>query len=101
MNHNEYGWKGIQVKHTDGRTGTIIYEGANFGGIAVQIKANDGSEAWIGLSATFGDKGDSGWSWLCKDFNGANGKEDRWLELGNWQAMEARNRRNAEAGNEV
>lgn len=90
---SKYGWVGIETRHQDGRTGTIVYEGANFGGIAIRIKANDGSEAWIDLSQTFGDTGEAGWWWLCKNFNG---NESRWLELGNWQKMTARNERNAE-----
>lgn len=88
---SEYGWVGIETRHKDGRAGKVVYEGANFGGIAIQIKANDGSEAWIDLSTMFGDTGEPGWSWLCKNFSG---HESRWLELGNWKAMTDRNERN-------
>ena len=71
------GWVGKQVRHVDGRTGTIRREiGRDF--CELRIWCDDGTVDIVTLNAYGEDYGASGWRWWCPEFDmGA-----AWLPLG-------------------
>ena len=68
-------WKGIKVKHQDGREGVIASDYAGFMHRALQINVVGGEDAYVQLNTDGPDSGEAGWSWWCENFSGGA----RWL----------------------
>lgn len=71
-------WKGIKVRHTDGREGVIASDYVGFGHRALTLAIAGKPDAHVQLNAWGGDSGDDGWSWLCEDHQDG----PKWLPLG-------------------
>ena len=74
-------WKGITVKHQDGREGVIASDYAGFMHRALQINVVGAEDAYVQLNSDGPDSGEAGWSWWCENFSGGA----RWLALGDHQ----------------
>ena len=81
---SEHGWKGMKVRHSDGRAGIIQDEWPGFMHICLKIQAEDGSEAIVQLNVGGPDTGATGWQWLCTNFGGGAA----WLPLGDHSGCE-------------
>ena len=75
---NDHGWRGMTVRHLDGRTGTIRREYAGFLHLALTIAVDGGGEAHVQLNTNGKDSGEPGWAWHCPEFSGG----PAWLPLG-------------------
>lgn len=74
----DYGWRGKQVRNSDGRTGVISSEDG-FGAILdLHIKTSDGANVKVTLNARGSDTGEPRWQWWCPEFS----PEAAWLPLG-------------------
>jgi hypothetical protein len=71
-------WKGIAVKHSDGREGRITSEFEGFGHRLLTIEVAGLPDSHVQLNAWGKDSGDPGWEWYCEQFDGGA----RWLPLG-------------------
>lgn len=66
------GWVGKQVRHRDGRTGSITGEfvGFGFAGLTISIADTDSPTAYVQLNTSGPDTGEAGWEWWCPNFEG-------------------------------
>lgn len=71
-------WKGVKVRHTDGREGRIASDYEGFGHRVLTLAIHGKPDAHVQLNAWGNDSGEAGWSWLCEDFQGG----PKWLPLG-------------------
>lgn len=62
-------WKGIKVKHRDGREGVIVSDYTGFLHRALRIEVQEGKEAFVQLNSDGPDNGEAGWSWWCENFS--------------------------------
>lgn len=76
------GWKGKNVRHSDGRTGLIRAESPGFCHCGLSIAVDGGGEDRVQLNSNSSDSGSTGWEWLCEDFDGG----PKWLPLGDHNA---------------
>lgn len=76
---SDMGWKGLRVRHTDGRIGRIVSEYVGFCHCALMIESDDGANGGrVQLNTNGPDTGDRGWQWFCENYDGGA----RWLPLG-------------------
>ena len=61
-------WKGIKVKHQDGREGVIASDYAGFMHRGLQINVVGGEDAYVQLNSDGPDSGEAGWSWGVRTF---------------------------------
>ncbi len=78
------GWKGIRVRHRDGRTGVICGESPTFSYAQLEICVDGGGRAFVQLNVNGPDAGEPGWEWWCENVNGGA----RWLDLGDHNRAE-------------
>lgn len=71
-------WKGIAVRHADGREGVIASDFEGFGYRVLTIEVPGHPDAHVQLNAWGRDSGEAGWQWLCERYNGGRA----WLLLG-------------------
>lgn len=76
------GWKNIQVRHQDGRTGVIKIDSPGFCHRGLFIECDDGSKGYVQLNSNGKDSGDVGWEWLCAGTGGDPSFRSRWAFLG-------------------
>ena len=62
-------WKGIKVKHQDGREGVIASDYAGFMHRALHINVVGAEDAYVQLNSDGPDSGEAGWSWWCENFS--------------------------------
>lgn len=74
----ELGWKGKQVRHSDGRSGVIAAESISDGHCHLSIAVEGSVDVLVQLSQDGKDSGTLGWEWLCESFLG----KPAWLPLG-------------------
>ena len=74
------GWHGKQVRHLDGRIGTIEREVLGFCHVGLHIVATNGDTAVVQLNTDGPDSGDVGWMWCWRDAKG--GEPAQWDSLG-------------------
>lgn len=71
-------WKGIKVKHADGREGIISSDYEGFGHRVLTLAIEGKSDAHVQLNAWGNDSGETGWVWLCEDHQDG----PKWIVLG-------------------
>lgn len=78
-------WKGIKVRNADGREGCIATDYQGFGHRVLTLAIPGKPDAQVQLNSWGNDSGETGWTWLCEDFQGG----PKWLLLGDHNAVAA------------
>ncbi len=81
---SDNGWKGIQARNIDGRSG-VIHGHVGFMHTALTIYSEGEAIGRVQLNADGPDTGDTGWQWLCTNWC-RDGKA--WLPLGDHSGCE-------------
>jgi hypothetical protein len=65
---NNFGWRGKNVRHQDGRTGRITSEYVGFDYVGLTFKLSDGTEHYVELHCIDKNRYVDGWQWFCSNF---------------------------------